>query len=85
MDELEQTSFADLAPAGPRRGEYVIPDGGRVARCSSCNAQIVWTTTDDDRPIPLSLATVQARDDVRYALSHFVDCPHAKDWSRKKR
>jgi hypothetical protein len=85
MDDLEQMSFADLAPAGPRRSEYVIPDGGRLARCSSCNAQIVWTTTNDERPIPLSLATVQTRDGVRYALSHFTDCPDSEKWSRKKK
>ena len=45
MDDLQQASFADLAPPGPRRGEYLVPDGAAPARCASCDAQIVWTHT----------------------------------------
>lgn len=83
MDDLEQASFADLAPAGPRRGEYLVPDGATVARCASCEAEIVWTHTAGERPIPLSIATIQRRDGQRWALSHFSDCPQGKEWSRK--
>lgn len=84
MDNLEQASFADLAPPGPRHGEYLVPDGAEIARCASCEAEIVWTRTSGERPIPLSVATIQRRDEKRWALSHFSDCPQAKEWSRKK-
>jgi hypothetical protein len=68
---------------GARPGEYPIPAYGRVAKCASCSADIVWTKTDKGRPMPLSLATAETRDGVCYALTHFSDCPEAKDWSKK--
>lgn len=80
----EQTNFLDLAMPGPRRGERVLPAGARIDRCKSCDAQIVWTRTEDGRAMPLSLATAQTRDGVCYVLPHFADCPEAKEWSRKR-
>lgn len=85
MDDLEQDSFADLAPPGPRRGEYVCPLNARIDRCKSCKADIVWTRTEDGKAVPLSLATAQTRDGITYLLSHFSDCEHAKEWSKKGR
>lgn len=75
----------DLFPDVPalRRGEYALP-AGQVEACRSCGARIVWARTPAGRAIPLSLATVQRRDGVAYALPHFVDCPNAKEWSRKR-
>lgn len=58
-----------------RVGEYAIPPGARPARCRSCGAAIVWATTANQRPIPLDLATVEARDGQRYAIVHFARCP----------
>jgi hypothetical protein len=81
----EQQNFLDLAAPGPRRGERPMPSGARIARCASCDAEIVWARTEGERAIPLSLATVQTRDGVQYLLPHFVDCEHAKEWSSKKR
>ena len=83
MSDLEQSSFADLAPAQRRRGEYPLPEGARIERCRSCNTQIVWARTAGDRPIPLSLATIQVRDGVQWLLPHFVDCPEGEKWSRR--
>jgi hypothetical protein len=80
---MQQESFADLAAPGPRRGEMPMPEGARIDTCKSCNAQIVWAHTEGEKAIPLSLATSQQRDGVTYLLPHFVDCPHAREWSRK--
>ena len=78
-----QHSFLDEAAPAGRTGEYALPIGGTIEACRSCGAQIVWTETAKGKAIPLSLATVERRDGVAYCLSHFVDCPEAKDWSRK--
>ena len=68
-----------------RAGEYAIPPDAQVAHCRSCDAQIVWTRTEAGNAIPLSLKTVEERDGVRYALTHFSDCPQGKQWSRRQR
>lgn len=79
----DQLSFLDQAPPIERKGEYELPRGAQVEACRSCGAQIVWARTANDRAIPLSLATVQYRGGVAYCLSHWVDCPDAREWSRK--
>jgi len=66
-----------------RTGEYEVPQG-KVEHCRSCGASIVWANTPKGRAVPLSLATVQEHDGKRYALSHFTDCPQAKEWSKKR-
>lgn len=84
MTEEQQSELFEDVPNAPRAGEYELPAAGKVERCRSCDAAIVWTRTPNGRATPLSLATVQTRGGVRYALSHFADCPHAKDWSKKR-
>jgi len=83
MSIAKQHSFLDQAPPVERKGEYELPRGAQVEACRSCGSTIVWARTANDKPIPLSLATVQHRNGVAYALPHFVDCEHAKDWSRR--
>jgi hypothetical protein len=68
---------------GPRKGEYLLPVGAKIERCRSCGAQIVWALSLADRPIPLSLATVQTRDGQKWLLAHFADCPDSKGWSKR--
>jgi hypothetical protein len=68
----------------PRKGEYAVPEGADIAECRSCGAAVVWTTTINRRPIPLSVASIQERDGMRWALAHFADCAHARDWSRRR-
>jgi hypothetical protein len=68
----------------PQPGEYAIPDDARPGRCRSCNTPVAWTTTPAGKPMPLSLATARSIGGVRYATSHFADCPHAKEWSKKR-
>lgn len=80
----EQADFFASVPNERRIGEYPIPKLGNIESCRSCGAQIVWTRTPNDRAVPLSLATVQTRDGIKYALSHFSNCPDAKGWSKKK-
>lgn len=67
---------------GERAGEYPIPASALPAQCRSCGAAIVWTRTASGKIIPLSLTTVEVRSGVRYALTHFADCPHAREWRR---
>ena len=71
--------FVDILPAG----YYPIPAGGIRSTCLSCGAALIWTTTQRGKPMPLSLASVIERDGVRYALSHFVDCPDAATWRKR--
>jgi hypothetical protein len=85
MPDADLTQAAlPLDVPGPRKGEYALPEGARIEQCRSCGAQIVWARTEADRPIPLSLATVQTRDGQTWLLSHFSDCEHAKEWSKRK-
>lgn len=65
-----------------RKGEYEV-SGDAIERCRSCGALIIWRRTESGKAIPLSVATIEERDGTRFALSHFADCPHAKDWSRR--
>jgi len=80
MVEIEA---AEGARPAPRPNEYAVPDDATPVACRSCGAAMVWVKTPAGKPLPLSVATIEARDGVRYALPHFADCPEAKDWSRK--
>lgn len=68
-----------------RKGEYEIPAGARPGKCRSCNADVLWVTTSNGQSMPLSVATIQERNDTKYALSHFADCPQGKGWSKRNR
>lgn len=78
-----QETFFDQVESTPRRGEYELPTDAAIDTCKSCGAQIVWTHRPHGCAMPLSLATVQTRGGKKYCLSHFADCPEAKDWSRR--
>jgi hypothetical protein len=69
---------------GGRKGEYIVPSNGTFAHCRSCGAMMIWIQTGNSQAMPLSVATIETRDDIRYALPHFVDCPDAKKWSKKR-
>jgi hypothetical protein len=84
MSEPTQANFLDAAEVGPRRGERPLPEGARIDRCKSCQAETVWIRTEDGRAMPLSVATAQQRDGITYLLPHFADCPEAKEWSKAK-
>ena len=83
MSETTETTERDLF--GARKGEYEVPELARPATCQSCGAPIVFTKTPKGATIPLSLATVEWREGKRYAITHFSDCPNARDWSGKGR
>lgn len=68
---------------GARIGEYEVPSNAQHGTCRSCGAMMVWVQTVKQRAMPLSVATIETRDGVRYALPHFVDCPEAKKWSKR--
>ncbi len=70
---------------GARKGEYEMPIRVEPSRCKSCGAGIVWIETDRGKAMPLSVATIEERAGFRFALSHFSDCPEAKEWSGKAR
>lgn len=62
-----------------RRGEYRVSPTGQIRHCASCNAEIIWTTTVNQKRIPLSVATIRVDEQgQRFALSHFADYPNAK-------
>ena len=65
-------------PNEQRRGEYRVPDLSPLGQCRSCHAPILWTTTVNKKPIPLSAATIRTdAHGVRWAVNHFSDCPQA--------
>lgn len=68
---------------GARRGEYELPPNATPVKCQSCGAGMVWIKTAAGRAMPLSVATVETRDGIKYALAHFADCPQAKKWSKR--
>lgn len=70
---------------GARVGEYELPAVLTFpgSTCRSCGAAIVWGKTPASKAVPLSVAAIETRDGVRYALSHFADCPDAKKWSKR--
>ena len=69
---------------GARPGEYELPPNAHPTRCASCGMGMTFVRTKGGKMMPLSLATVEERDGVRYALPHFIDCPQAKEWSTKR-
>jgi hypothetical protein len=68
---------------GARPHEYVLPPNAWPVKCQSCGAGMAFVRTPQGKMMPLSLATIEERDGIKYALPHFVDCPDAKDWSKK--
>jgi hypothetical protein len=46
---------------------------------------MAFIRTANGKAMPLSLATIETRDGVRYALPHWVDCKHAAEWKGKQR
>ena len=68
---------------GARKGEYQLPHDAIPVTCQSCGAGMVWISTAKGKAMPLSVATIEERDGAKYALSHFSDCPEAKEWSKK--
>lgn len=69
---------------GARLNEYEVPNDAYQNECRSCQAPIVWTHTKRGASMPLSVATIETRDGIRYAMPHFVDCPEAKQWSKQR-
>jgi len=67
-------------PDRPTRvGEYLVPRSATPGTCKSCGAEILWIVSRLGRPIPLSVATIeQDAGGARFALTHFADCPNAK-------
>jgi hypothetical protein len=69
---------------GGRAHEYELPLDAWTGKCRSCGAAMAFIRTERGKVMPLSLATVEERDGKRYCLSHFADCPDAKEWSTNK-
>lgn len=82
LDEVQKARQAPRAPA-PRPNEYAIPADATPLQCRSCGAGMVFIQTPAGKALPLSVATIQERDGVRYALPHFADCKDSKLWSKK--
>lgn len=68
---------------GARKSEYELPPNATPVPCQSCGMPMVWIKTAKGKAMPLSVATIEERDGIKYALSHFSDCEHAKEWSKK--
>lgn len=79
---LDQPLEADEHPT-PRPNEYAIPDDATPTTCRSCGAGMVFIKTANGKALPLSVATIEIRDGVRWAIPHFADCPNSKEWSKR--
>lgn len=51
---------------------YVADFQNPPAKCRSCHAEVLWTTTPAGKRSPLD----------RDGKSHFATCPQAKEWRR---
>lgn len=69
---------------GARPHEYELPAGAHPTVCASCGAAMAFVRTPNGKAVPLSLATIETRDSIRYAVSHYRDCPNAAEWSTKR-
>lgn len=59
----------------------------RIRRCASCNAQIIWFTTDAGKKMPVDAGTVEIGDyklDLKRHTSHFATCPKAAQHRRPR-
>ena len=59
----------------------------RIKRCRSCNARIIWLSTENDKNMPVDADTVETDDDLfdpERHTSHFATCPHSSQ-NRKPR
>jgi hypothetical protein len=55
---------------------WTVPEGytpHNVARCRSCDKEILWCTTPAGKKAPIN----------RDGTSHFADCPAADQWRQK--
>ena len=55
---------------------WILPDGyqpDNIARCRSCQAEILWCITQNRRKAPTN----------RDGTSHFSTCPAAEQWRRR--
>ena len=77
VNEIERDLF------GARPHEYELPPNAHPTRCASCGAAMAFVKLPSGKVMPLSLATVEERGGIKYALPHWSDCPHAKEWSKK--
>ena len=83
MSLPEQLPDRDLFGARPH--EYELPPHVWEVKCASCGAPMAFVKTPNGKAMPLSLATIEVRDSIRYALPHWIDCPSAAEWKGKKR
>jgi len=73
-----------LRPA--RLGEYEVPNDAQPDYCHSCDAPIFWIRTLNNKFMPISVATLeQDLGGRRFGLSHFTDCPNAKQHRKPRR
>lgn len=69
----------------PNPGEYAFTEQAHRSRCASCGKPVVWITTSNGKTMPLSLVTQREINGATYAMTHFADCKHSREWSRNKR
>jgi hypothetical protein len=59
-----------------------------IVRCKSCNAKMVWLKTVNGKNIPVDADTIWNKKakifDPDIMKTHFITCPHAKKWRKKK-
>lgn len=66
-------------------GYFPLPAAAKRGTCRSCGAPIAWVTGARGGHMPLDLGTVEQRDGIDMAQTHFARCPQAATWSKKKR
>lgn len=64
-------------------GFYPLPLHHQKSQCRSCKAPIVWVQTASGARMPLDLGTVEHRDGMDMAQTHFALCPQGKAWSKR--
>lgn len=80
---LDEVQKARASAPHARPNEYIVPADATPILCRSCGAGMVFIKTPSGKAMPLSVATIETRDGVRYALPHFADCKDSKLWSKR--
>ena len=68
--------------AETRKGELEVTNTAKSGVCRSCRMPIWWVKTAAGKDMPVSVKSIEFRDNKAFGLSHFADCPDAKSWKR---
>jgi hypothetical protein len=84
LSTIEKTARRRLAGEFPVRG---LELAGEEGKCRSCGADVIWIRTKAGKAMPCNpkryVITTAAGDSISGYVSHFANCPRAREHRRK--